>query len=414
MKLAAVIVAPAVVSFAAAQQDNSTSSSQVCWKDSYGRGVGRPITTCAEGLEQDGLLCYPPCRDGYAGVGPVCWQRCSSFSEPGLVDTGAFCQRNLYITSANNGACPWYDVCGLTFAKGCSTCPDTNGNGISYINDGCTCRIPPRTYTKDSYGRGAGVPLGCATGLEYDAGLCYESCDEDYGGVGPVCWQGCPASSPVNGGAICCESPEQCTGAVLDLALRLPLELAIGVITGNLSGVMEILGALLPYLLPEDEGLVRCILNQQCFRDIDLETPLEEREGFAVCLLQNDCIVPNNNSDGPPIDILPIIDCINFIPVFNPEPPCAEYANVLPLLGCVALEDPKELFTCVLDNIVLSPGANTALQCLTDDQQCGSKIDIMGVATCAMGCPADGDPLECVLSCLDANAEFNRLKCPNE
>jgi hypothetical protein len=227
-----------------------------------------------------------------------------------------------------------------------------------------------------------------------------------------VCWQGCPEERPVNGGAICCESSAQCTDAVLDLALRLPFELALGVITGNLSGVLEILGALLPYLLPEEEGLVRCILNQQCLGDIDLQTPLEEREGFGACLIQNDCIVPMEDPNAAfPIDILPIIDCINFIPIFNPDPPCAEFANVIPLLGCVALEDPSELFPCVLDNIVLAPGVTTALQCLTDESQCGSKIDIMGVATCAMDCPADGDPLECILSCLDTHAEFNRLKC---
>lgn len=33
---------------------------------------------CREGLVQDGLLCYPPCRAGYVGVGPVCWQQCDS------------------------------------------------------------------------------------------------------------------------------------------------------------------------------------------------------------------------------------------------------------------------------------------------------------------------------------------------
>jgi HYR domain len=33
---------------------------------------------CREGLVQDGLLCYPPCQGGYAGVGPVCWQECDT------------------------------------------------------------------------------------------------------------------------------------------------------------------------------------------------------------------------------------------------------------------------------------------------------------------------------------------------
>ena len=44
-----------------------------CWKDAYGRGVGKPISTCREGYEKDGALCYPKCKEGYYGVGPVCW-----------------------------------------------------------------------------------------------------------------------------------------------------------------------------------------------------------------------------------------------------------------------------------------------------------------------------------------------------
>lgn len=186
--------------------------------------------------------------------------------------------------------------------------------------------------------------------------------------------------------------------AILDLALRLPAQLAIGVITGDLSGVLDILGALLPFLLPEEGGPARCILNKQRFRDVDLQTPLEEREEFGVCLIRNDCIVTLEDPPprGLPIGVLPIINCINTTPIFNPDPPCADFANVVPLLGCVTLEDPKDLFSCVLDNVSLPPGADTALQCLTDDNERGSKIDIMGVATCAMECPADGGPLGCV------------------
>ena len=44
-----------------------------CWKGTYGRGAGRGIYACASGLEKSGLLCYPKCRSGYKGVGPVCW-----------------------------------------------------------------------------------------------------------------------------------------------------------------------------------------------------------------------------------------------------------------------------------------------------------------------------------------------------
>ncbi len=47
----------------------------ICWKDSYGRGVGTIPTVCSDGGGvNDAGLCYEPCREGYKGIGPVCWQ----------------------------------------------------------------------------------------------------------------------------------------------------------------------------------------------------------------------------------------------------------------------------------------------------------------------------------------------------
>ena len=45
----------------------------------YGRGVGTPISECRGDQVKSGLLCYPKCRSGYSGVGPVCWQSCGGF-----------------------------------------------------------------------------------------------------------------------------------------------------------------------------------------------------------------------------------------------------------------------------------------------------------------------------------------------
>jgi len=47
--------------------------SNSCWLNSYGRGVGVPISTCDEELEENGALCYPDCESEYSGDGPVCW-----------------------------------------------------------------------------------------------------------------------------------------------------------------------------------------------------------------------------------------------------------------------------------------------------------------------------------------------------
>ena len=166
-------------------------------KPSYGRGVGVVPRDCGAGREYDAGLCYPDCNPGYDGAGPVCWQYCPS----GYHDDGALCRRDAHIFGSDNSDCPWYDVCGLTFARGCSSCPS------GYHNDGCTCRRDAHIFAKDSYGRGVGtVPDSCQGGMEYDAGLCYTPCASGYSGVGPVCWGSCPAGYDDHG-ATCYRAP---------------------------------------------------------------------------------------------------------------------------------------------------------------------------------------------------------------
>ncbi len=58
-----------------------------CAKSTYSRGVGAPVSECASGLTEDAWLCYKPCKSGFHGVGPVCWQNCP----PGKVACGAGC-----------------------------------------------------------------------------------------------------------------------------------------------------------------------------------------------------------------------------------------------------------------------------------------------------------------------------------
>lgn len=62
----------------------------VHWKHSYGRGWGDPLNHCRPGTFQNGALCYPGCRDGFSGAGPVCWQVCPHTHR----DDGAFCRRD--------------------------------------------------------------------------------------------------------------------------------------------------------------------------------------------------------------------------------------------------------------------------------------------------------------------------------
>lgn len=163
-------------------------------KPSYGRGTGSPPTGCAAGQELDAGLCYAKCTAGYRGAGPVCWQVCPV----GYSDDGATCRLDAQVISADNSACPWYDKCGVTLAKGCSRCP------AGFRNDGCTCRRDPHVFAKSSYGRGTGVvPSTCTGILQYDAGLCYPLCSAGYTGVGPVCWGQCPSGGYEDHGATC-------------------------------------------------------------------------------------------------------------------------------------------------------------------------------------------------------------------
>eukprot|EP00343_Euplotes_focardii_P000824 CAMPEP_0205803052 /NCGR_PEP_ID=MMETSP0205-20121125/5583_1 /ASSEMBLY_ACC=CAM_ASM_000278 /TAXON_ID=36767 /ORGANISM="Euplotes focardii, Strain TN1" /LENGTH=211 /DNA_ID=CAMNT_0053070499 /DNA_START=32 /DNA_END=664 /DNA_ORIENTATION=+ len=166
--------------------EDADDTTTVCWKDSYGRGVGRPIHTCAPDKERDAGLCYKLCRDDdptFYGIGPVCWQHCRD----GYVDEGALCRKQ--------------------------------GSII--------------TYAKSSYGRGVGIPLGCAVDEEYDAGLCYKPCRDGYYGIGPICWEHCGELNPSDGGAICCRNATLCSDKIKDLAGGLPLAVAAAILAGE-------------------------------------------------------------------------------------------------------------------------------------------------------------------------------------
>jgi hypothetical protein len=166
------------VSGCALVPDDSTASTGTvrrCYHD-WSYRPASPLSECP-GAERSGALCYPPCREGYDGVGPVCWQNCP----PGYTDDGAFCRRDVRIIGANTDDCPWYDICGLTFARGCSTCPE------GYHNDGCTCRIDADIFAKDNYWRGVGSPMSCPPNKERLGALCYGDCPPGYKADGIYC-----------------------------------------------------------------------------------------------------------------------------------------------------------------------------------------------------------------------------------
>lgn len=194
-----------------------------CWKQSYGRGAGEPLTgRCAEGLDQNGALCYPKCKDNYAGNGPVCWGKCPS----GFNDIGAFCQKpapygrgagyaiwnEQKCNSENAIGCEkwgamWYPKCKPGFHNvAANICSPDCPAGYSDTGTGCT---------KPNYGRGAGEPFSCKPGTERNGLLCYPTCKNDYAGNGPVCWQRCPSQQSWDCGAACSTNQKECGFAVL-------------------------------------------------------------------------------------------------------------------------------------------------------------------------------------------------------
>ena len=61
-----------------------------CAKQSYGRGVGVPLT-CAISDDYDAGLCYEEkCKEGFNGIGPVCWGQCPV----GYEKCGALCLKS--------------------------------------------------------------------------------------------------------------------------------------------------------------------------------------------------------------------------------------------------------------------------------------------------------------------------------
>jgi len=69
--------------------------------------------------------------------------------------------------------------------------PNLPGSGppSSETSDATYLENPNAACWMDSYGRGVGKPMGCASSEEYDAGLCYSRCSSGYHGVAFLCWR---------------------------------------------------------------------------------------------------------------------------------------------------------------------------------------------------------------------------------
>jgi hypothetical protein len=160
-----------------------------CYRRSYGRGIGHPLNACpANAPDQSGSLCYPKCRDGYIGVGPVCWQDCAP-----LKAVGFFCVGSSTVQSLND---------------------DNNHNDDTMTDSTGSYKS---IFVRKSYGRGVGSSMICSSEYEQGGALCYDHCDKRYFGVGPVCWQYCPSFQPTSCGFGCSITSGDCAKVIIDM-----------------------------------------------------------------------------------------------------------------------------------------------------------------------------------------------------
>jgi hypothetical protein len=196
-----------------------------CWKKSYGRGVGTPLSSCVNGTEKSGQLCYKKCKENYLGEGPICWEQCKSDYK----DYGLVCYRGEKILNKKNFL----------------NCPP------GYLNiRSLGCKLAADLYLKQSYTREAGQSLTCSPNTEQDAGLCYNKCEKNYLGSGPICWQSCNSSgNTYECGVFCMSNNKQCaqvtTGSLaagfsfLFPFFFVPFEITNSLYTSLLTGILS-------------------------------------------------------------------------------------------------------------------------------------------------------------------------------
>jgi len=101
---------------------------------------GGNLGSCFSNEENDGLLCYENCRDGYNGVGPVCWQTC----DDSQVDCGAGCAKTSLecgMTVANQVMAPLVVAANIVTMGVADTAADATktvmvgGKNVGYTSD---------------------------------------------------------------------------------------------------------------------------------------------------------------------------------------------------------------------------------------------------------------------------------------
>ncbi|CAF0848556.1 unnamed protein product [Brachionus calyciflorus] len=148
-------------------------------KSNYGRGAGEPMI-CRSGEDQSGALCYPQCRSGYKGIGPVCWMDGCPQTMPyqcGLLCTVDSKQCENMMKSLAGNIFDFFSSLikkgGLTPATVLSVVSSTTGIASVLINDVCEANIRVPSYClKSVYLENGSIKFASCSGQNsFDCGL---------------------------------------------------------------------------------------------------------------------------------------------------------------------------------------------------------------------------------------------------
>ena len=195
------------------QDDHHTEQdvSHSCWKRAAGRTVGAPMSSCPDGYEKQGQICYPVCKEGYHSYGPDCWQNCPK----GFFEDGDYCAKPAaygrgagqvhQVVGSEKWGSLWYPKCQENYHNvGCCVCsPDCPAD---MIDIGSSCARTSYSRTKNE------KPLSCGKDEVQSGALCYPTCEKG-SGVGPVCWGSCPKGT-TECGSLCVGEDQICSSFV--------------------------------------------------------------------------------------------------------------------------------------------------------------------------------------------------------
>lgn len=239
-----------------------------CWRQSEGRGVGTipgrvadcPATytnngaTCGRGADTIGAPSrLGDCPAGYKNMLVGCVKFPDTYWKPfghcttwfkkypcaaGYTDNGCTCGRGGDSISRDHMTCPsgyhkspiLPERCIVDCQSGYTNTGETCFKGTSTLGMGSMlCKAGEEKIGARCFPNGG----SCFGSEEEDAGLCYKGCKAGFNGVGPVCWQNCPANW-VNCAAGCAKTKNDCASTVGDQVLS-PLIVAANIATVGMA-----------------------------------------------------------------------------------------------------------------------------------------------------------------------------------